>query len=248
MINSQFKSREYKRAVVSLTGKCNDMKHYHNTGTTNLFQVMVIACAERSTSANANIYVYFYDPIKNSVTSLKRAIVGEVKFETPMIRFSKQTTSLGINRPYAVIVNELNRNVYSAFKGTIKAQVFKPNLDIIFVDITAKTVSALSLKGKVDLDIVVDFAPKNNRIFLAGYKQTGVLLTSRRARIYDCPISSSLSATNCVLKNTGFFMTAGGMKIGVDTKGNDDRLYFYEDSLTKQIVGVCQLNLLSTTG
>ena len=43
-------------------------------------------------------------------------------------------------------------------------------------------------------------------------------------------------------------MTAGAAKIGLDLDGNDDRIYFYEDTQPRQIVGVCQINLLGTSG
>lgn len=247
-INSDFKSVEYKRITTSLFGKCNDMIHYHDSGTTTVFQMMVIACAESANSTNANVYVYFYDPVKNSISSLKRTISGNVKFSHPQLILSTQTTTLGINRPYAVILDQLDRNVYCAFEGSLSSQTFVSNLDIIFVDITAKTVSGLSLSGKVDLTIVVDFVAKNNRIFFAGYKQTSTALSSREARIYECPISRSLSATSCSLKTTGFKMSSGPMKLGIDTTGNDDRLYFYEDSSAKAIVAVCKINLLQTSG
>ena len=230
IIDTQFRTREFKRITLSIIGKCNDMEYYHNPGINNIFEVLVIACAERNTNLNQNLQVFFYDPAKDSITSLRRAISGTVKFTSPIIRFGLFTTTLGINRPYAVILDELNRSVYSAFKTTLTSQTYTSNRDIIFVDLAARTISALSFVGTVDLDMVIDIVCKENRIFLAGYKQLNSLLTSREARIFECPISSSLTSTTCTRKSTGFVMSAGAMRLAVDSQGNDDRLYFYEDS------------------
>lgn len=114
--------------------------------------------------------MYFYDPTRNSASNIRVPISGNVKFINPTIKLAQISTTLGINRPFAVLIDELDRRVYCAFKNALTTQLYTSNREIIFVDLSARTISGLNFAGAADLDIVVDIAIKSNRIFAIGYK------------------------------------------------------------------------------
>jgi len=114
--------------------------------------------------------VYFYDPSRNTASNIRVPISGAVKFNNPVIRFAQISTTLGVNRPFAIIMDELDRRVYCAFKNALTTQLYVSNREIVFVDLTARTVSGLNLGTIVDMDMVLDIVVKSNRLFVIGYK------------------------------------------------------------------------------